>query len=152
MQLDGDDPDPLCPVRHFQLHELLDGPTIEMGPGEGRTVTETVCHRDDLLEITALDHLFPTAVQIADDRFRLGDDLSVQLDPQIPQTVRHRVLRTHVYPHFCHLNPPPDIEVLPEREERIVHRQEKPLQTWVSYELDSEHIVGLALVPIRPSV
>jgi len=117
-----------------------------------------------------LRHLLEAAVQVADFRLSIGDDLTVEADDGPERAVTGRVRRTKVKDLGLEvvlvLKPPgrprrlvllalaqqpalSGVVVLAQRMTLERWMAEDPLQVRVALEADAEHVVRLALKPVR---
>ncbi len=95
-ELADDDADELRPPRRPDAHELLDRHHVAPLAVHAGEVLGAVDDRD-VLEVGALlGELLLAAVQVADHRDDVLDELAVQRDHQAQHAVRGRVLRPHV--------------------------------------------------------
>src|SRR5256885_8149954 len=100
-------------------------------------------------------------MQVPDLRLRVRDRLAVHLHLHVPEAVRHGVLRPHVDPELRHSRPPSELppgdvlavdllgEVLPERMELEVRREQDPLKVRVAFVLDPHEVPRLPFVEVR---
>ena len=95
-ELAGDDADELRPPRDLHAGELLDRHDVGPLAVDAGEVLGAVDDRD-VLEVGApLGELLLAAVQVADDRDDVLDELAVEGDDQAQHAVRAGVLRPHV--------------------------------------------------------
>ena len=146
LHLDRHDPDVLRPLWHIDVHEVLDREAVQVGPSHRRTVAEPVGDGDYLRICQSLADLLDASVKVAHLGFGIDDRLAVDLHPQVPKPVRHRVLGAHVDPHFSHARSP--LEVLSQRMVHHVLRKQYPLQLRVALEHHTHEVVGFPLLPV----
>ncbi len=94
--LEEDDPEGLCAIRHLGSEDLLDRADVRHVVSERRHVVHPVGHRERLGVRLRLHDLFHARVEVAHHGLQAHDGLAVQFDDQPQHSVRGGVLRPHV--------------------------------------------------------
>ena len=101
-QFAADHADVLATLRErgVNAEQLLHRQRVGDVVGQRGEVIQPVRVRDELGVSHVLSDLFVAAMQIADFRVGLGDDLAIEFKHQPQHTVRRRVRRPHVQGHL----------------------------------------------------
>ena len=94
--LAADHADGLPARRQRPAHELFHGQRVGHVVRDGREVIQPIRVGDELVVVHVLGDLFVAAMQVADVRRGLGDDLAIELEDEPQHPVRRRVRRPHV--------------------------------------------------------
>ena len=98
-KLAADDADRLAAGRELPAHQLLDGEGVGDVVGEGCEVIESVCVGDELVVLHVLGNLLVAAVQVANLRLCLHDQLSVEIEHDAEHSVGRGVGGAEVQGH-----------------------------------------------------
>ncbi len=90
------------PLGRRDVQRLLGGEDVEVLPREPGDVAAPVHERDHLVVVPVLADLLDPPVEVAHLRVDIEDQLAVDPDAKVPETVRHGVLGPHVDPHLRH--------------------------------------------------
>ena len=95
-QLTADHADGLAARRQFPAHQFFHRQCVGHVVGQRREVIQPVRVRHELVVLHVLRDLLVAAVEVADVRIGLGNDLTVQLEHNAQHAVRRRVRGPHV--------------------------------------------------------
>ena len=85
------------PFRYLDIHQFFDGQWITPIAAHGVEIVQAVGVRHILQEGVPFPYLLVIAVKITHHRFKTDNRLAIQNDGGAKDTVRRRMLRTHVH-------------------------------------------------------
>ena len=97
--LAADDADRLASGREFPTHQFFDSQGVGDVVGEGGEVVESVRVGDELVVLHVLGDLLVAAMQVADHRLGLHDQLAVEVEDDLEDPVRGGVGGTEIQRH-----------------------------------------------------